>query len=360
MNVVCIGGGPAACYFSIYLKLCLPDVQIKIVEQYERSFKTGWGLILPNQLLAKMKLLDPISHHHVDGIREQWSDIELIVKDTKMRLPNTGACSVDRHTLINILSDRALELGVVLNRPTKVTALTNIADADLVVWADGVDSLGREQLSLPLNIKKIQSKNHFIWLATKTDIKAMTFIFEQTEFGAIWAHVYPFGNNMATFVVECSAKVYEKLFNDKGYDEAEPDTHLKKLQSIFSRTIPGLVLLALKGTQQWRVFTQIYTNKVFSKNQVLLGDAAHTAHFSIGSGTKLAIDDAIALVDAIGKQGSLPQALSAYDSTRKQEVNSVQQAALNSMAWFEQIDSKLKLDADGFVRSFMRRGVVGV
>lgn len=352
MKIACVGAGPAALYFSILAKKYFPESTIEVYEKRERSEAVGWGIILSAALLRILQVYDEDSFEEISAIKKEWNKVRVTHGNDSFCIDSQESYGISRSGFISILESRAEELGVELFRPRFIRSTESFAGYDLVVWANGASSEARNTL-YGNNPEIIESKNRFMWLGCRNVSNDMSFLFIDTDYGSVWAHIYPFEETCSTFVVECS----ENTYNGLGWSETGISETLAHLQTLFSKNIPNLELLVQEDTVTWRRFGQVYSAKLHYGNQVVLGDAAHTAHFSIGSGTKIAIDDAIALAEAIKTKDSIAEALREFQRLRQESIYIVQESARKSMFWFEHIDQHIRLPFNDFTKSLLLRGV---
>lgn len=334
MRIISIGGGPAGLYTAILAKRAFPEAEIDVHERNRADDTFGWGVVFSAETLGHFRDRDAPSH---DAIVEQfiyWDDIETHL-DTDggvcVRSTGHGFCGMSRRKLLLTLQDRARELGVRLHFESPVT-LSDVRDeADLVLAADGVNSAVREELADVFRPELDWRKCKFSWLGTTLPMDAFTFIFRENEHGVFNVHAYPFEDGLGTFIVEC----HEDVWRAAGLDDMDEDATIAYFEALFADHLKGHRLLGNRSI--WRTFPTVRNERWHHENVVLLGDAAHTAHFSIGSGTKLAMEDAMALVDAFVEHGwsDVPATLAAYQDGRWVECAKLQKAAQTSLEWFE-------------------------
>lgn len=354
MRIVCIGGGPAGLYFAILMKAADPAHRIRVYER-NRPFDTfGWGVVFSDQTLENMKGGDAASQARIIDNFAHWDDIEIHFKGQAITSHGHGFCGIERKLLLNILQERAQELGVELVFETEVADTAAFADADLIIASDGINSRIRA-----LNTEHFQPeidwrKNKFVWLGTHHLFPAFTFIFVQTEWGWFQAHAYRFNRDTSTFIVETR----EESWRAAGLDKADTDATIQFCERLFAPWLDGAKLMAnsrhLRGSE-WITFPRVSNKSWVKDNIVLMGDAAHSAHFSIGSGTKLALEDAIALARAIPRHETIPAALAAYEAERRIEVLKLQSAARNSTEWFENVARYARFPPRQFAYSLLTR-----
>lgn len=360
MKVVCLGGGPAGLYLSISMKLRDPQHQIDLYERNRPGDTFGWGIVFSDQTLENLQANDLASANAIKDEFIHWDMIDCFVQGKVERSGGHGFIGLGRKRLLQLLYDRASELGVNLHfeQEFEVTDINGkFADADLIVAADGLNSKIRNAHMAAFEATIDIRPNRFVWLGTRQTFRnAFTFIFEKIEQGWIWAHAYQFDPDTSTFIVECNADVYDAL----GLDEMSHAESALTCQKIFEPYLGGHELLTnsahIRGSA-WINFPQVSCqNWVMDDRVVLIGDAAHTAHFSIGSGTKLGLEDAISLAQHLSGELSMKDALQAYQSERELEVMRLQNAALNAMAWFESTPRYAEaLDLKQFYYSLLTR-----
>ncbi len=332
MKIVSIGGGPAGLYFGILRKKAHPSDDITIVERNLPYQTFGWGVVFSDETLGYLEANDPETHKAITERFAHWSAIDIHAKGEVIRSGGHGFSGIARKDLLNILQHRCEELGVKLVFEREISDVTPyMRENDLVLVADGVKSAVRTQLAEVFAPSVDVRKCKYIWLGTSKRFDAFTFIFEENAHGIFQVHGYPFDATQSTFIVECD----EASWRAAGFDAKTTDESVAYLEQLFAATLDGHKLLTNKSA--WVSFPTIRNQRWHHENVVLLGDAAHTAHFSIGSGTKLAMEDSIALVRALEENPRLDEALQAYESTRKPEVERMQKAAQDSLVFFENI-----------------------
>ncbi len=329
MRIVCVGGGPAGLYFGILMKKRDGRHDITILERNRPDDTFGWGVVFSDETLSIFEEADAPS---LAGIRRHfayWTDIDIFYGGERVRSTGHGFCGLARVKLLNILQQRARELGCKLEFQREVNDVAGFKDADLIVACDGVNSKLRALYADRFKPSLDWRKCKFTWLGTDLRLDAFTFIFRQNEHGLFQVHAYPFDDKTSTFIVECHEEVWRKAGLDKA-DEAATVAYMEKL---FADDLRGRRLLT--NLSLWRTFPNIRNERWSHENIVLMGDAAHTAHFSIGSGTKLAMEDAIALAREFEKTIDVKTALAAYETARRPEVERLQKTAQTSLEWFE-------------------------
>ncbi len=330
MNIVSIGGGPAGLYFSILMKKAHPEVDIKVFERNQPDDTFGWGVVFSEDTLSQFEDADPETYSEIIAHFKTWRDIETYIRDRRIVSTGHGFAALSRKTLLQILLARCQDLGITLEYGQEVASLADVADADLILGADGVNSFVRQSLAEHFQPELDWGSCRFSWLGTTKPLEAFTFIFAESEHGLFQVHAYPFEDGLSTWIVECREDVWRRA----GLDTASEDDTVAFCEALFADHLDGHRLL--NNRSLWRAFPTVRCATWHHGNVVLLGDAAHTAHFSIGSGTKLAMEDAIALASAFETHGlDVPAALAAYEDARWVDVIKLQKAAQTSLEWFE-------------------------
>ncbi len=354
MKIVCIGGGPAGLYFAISMNLRDPCHEILVVERNRPGDTFGWGVVFSDQTMDNLRANDPESAAEILDNFAHWDDIDVHFKGQVITSGGHGFCGIGRQRLLDILQRRARALGVELRFETEVEDPVRFDDAELLVAADGVNSKLRARYAAAFKPDVEVRANKFVWLGTRRVFDAFTFIFEETAHGWIWAHAYRFDENTSTFIVECAEPTWRGL----GLDTPDQDAAIAICERLFADYLGGETLLTnarhLRGSA-WLNFPRITCERWHHGKVILLGDAAHTAHFSIGSGTKLALEDAIALADALNSSGDRTAALDAYQEARRLEVLKLQSAARNSTEWFESVPRYVGFQPLQFAYSLLTR-----
>jgi anthraniloyl-CoA monooxygenase len=355
MKIICVGGGPAGLYFAIAIKRMAPEHEVIVLER-NRPFDTfGWGVVFSDQTMGNLRAVDPVSAERIHDSFAHWDDIEVCFKGAVIRSGGHGFIGIARKRLLNILQERCIELGVDLRFETEIDpADISAFAADLVIACDGANSRIRQQSAEIFQPKIDMRANKYVWLGTHKAFDAFTFAFEETPQGWIWAHAYRFDRETSTFIVECDEPTWRRL----GFDALDTEGSIALCETIFARTLDGHKLMSnarhLRGSA-WLNFPHVTCAKWWNGNTVLIGDAAHTAHFSIGSGTKLALEDAIALARAVAAGGTLEEFLPAFQEERALEGLKLQNAARNSTEWFEHVGRYLKFEPMQFAYSLLTR-----
>ena len=357
MRIACLGGGPAGLYFAISMKLRDASHEVHVFERNRPDDTFGWGVVFSDQTVENLMANDPVSGATIRSEFAHWDDIDVHIQGETIRSSGHGFIGIGRKRLLQILQARARELGVELHFETEASAdLDDWRGWDLVIAADGVNSRIRDRYAEHFGVDVQVRRNKFIWLGTTKVFDAFTFAFEQLPEGWVWAHAYRFDDNLSTFIVETDPETWERL----GFPDMEQAEAIATCERIFARYLDGNPLISnaahLRGSAMWLNFRRIICQNWHHKNLLLLGDAAHTAHFSIGSGTKLALEDAIKLAKVLNRPGlEREEALAEYQAERNLEVLKLQNSARNSTEWFETLDRYLHFEPIQFAYSLLTR-----
>lgn len=350
VKIAVIGGGPAGLYFSLLMKKARPGCEVRVVERNRADDTFGWGVVFSNETLGNFREADPETFQRITAAFARWDNIDTYFKDVVIRSGGHGFCGIARRRLLQILQERCVELGVSLEFSRESEALEEFAGYDLVVAADGINSRVRAAHEAVFEPTIEPGKARFIWLGTSRHFEAFTFIIRESEHGLFQVHAYPFDAETSTFIVETDAETWQRA----GLDAASVEESVAYLERLFAPELQGHRLRTNKSA--WISFRTISCKRWWHGNMVLIGDAAHTAHFSIGSGTKLAMEDSIALVAALERHpGDVPAALAAYHEGRWLDVAKLQRAARVSQAWFEDISRYKHMAPEQLVLSMMTR-----
>ncbi|HEY1680080.1 MAG TPA: bifunctional salicylyl-CoA 5-hydroxylase/oxidoreductase [Candidatus Tumulicola sp.] len=355
MRINCVGGGPAGLYFSILAKRRFPDWDIRVIERNRPLDTFGWGVVFSDATLGNLRAADEPTHRAITEAFAHWDDIDVHFAGRTIASGGHGFCGISRKELLGILQRRAAEVGVDLHFEIDVADVSAYRDCDLLIAADGINSRIRNTYASTFQPNLDTRLCRFVWLGTTLPLDAFTFIFEKTEHGWFTVHAYRFDRDLSTFIVECREETWLAHGLDK-FDSAETVAFCEEL---FARYLHGHKLMTnsahLRG-RDWLNFTRVGNEHWIHENVVLMGDAAHTAHFSVGSGTKLAMEDAIGLADSLQTaNGRLEDALRAYEDVRKLEVLKLQNAARNSTEWFENVARYAALPPEQFAYSLLTR-----
>jgi anthraniloyl-CoA monooxygenase len=355
MRAAILGGGPGGLYFAISLKMRDPAYEVVVVERNRPDDTFGWGVVLSEDTLSNLEANDPVSAAAVRSSFVYWDDVAVHYRGTVMRSGGHAFSGIGRQRLLSILQERARVLGVVLKFETEAKGSDAYREFDLIVGADGVNSRIRaahaDVFKPDIDVRACK----YIWLGTHQKFDdAFTFIFEETEHGWMWVHAYQFDANTATFIVECSELTWRKA----GFDRISADDTIAACERVFAKYLNGNKLMSnakhLRGSA-WLNFNRVLCERWSIGNVVLLGDAAATAHFSVGSGSKLAMESAIALANYLHSEPSMERAFTRYEDERRLEVLRLQNSARNSTEWFEDVERYLHLDPVQFNYSLLTR-----
>ncbi|WP_367717027.1 bifunctional salicylyl-CoA 5-hydroxylase/oxidoreductase [Nitratireductor sp. GISD-1A_MAKvit] len=356
MKVAILGGGPAGLYFAISMKLRDAAHDITVFERNKPDDTFGWGVVLSDETLDNLAENDAVSAERIREHFAYWDDIAVVHKGVRTLSTGHGFCGIGRMRLLILLQERARELGIKLEFQTEIDdPRPFMAEYDMVLAADGLNSKTRatfEDVFKPdIDVRKCK----FVWLGTHQKFDdAFTFIFEKTEHGWVWAHAYQFDDDTATFIVECGPETWEKF----GFGEMSQQESIAVCERIFKDHLGGHSLMTnanhIRGSA-WINFPRVLCERWSHENIALMGDAAASAHFSIGSGTKLALESAIALAEYLHTEPTLKEAFEKYEDARRLEVLRLQSAARNSLEWFEEVERYLDLDPVQFNYSLLTR-----
>lgn len=337
MKISVIGGGPGGLYFSILTKKALPQCEINIYERNKPDDSFGFGVVFSDETLGEFLKRDMQSYELIRSKFAYWDDIVVARDGQNVSVSGNGFCGCSRKTLLKLLHQRCEEEGVHLHFETEIPNESVFADSDIILASDGIGSSIRTKYEKEFGTKIALKSNRFVWLGSTKPLDAFTYFFRSTPYGTIVAHTYQYEEGMSTWIFECSNETWEKI----GFEVTNEEDTITKLASIFAEELEGHPLLSNKS--HWRQFPHVTNENWHHKNIVLLGDAKATAHYSIGSGTKLAMDCAIGLSDAvIAHPNDVSKAFEQYDKTRRNTVEMIQHAALVSLDWFENMDRNMQ------------------
>ncbi|WP_343731166.1 bifunctional salicylyl-CoA 5-hydroxylase/oxidoreductase [Duganella sp.] len=358
MKITCIGGGPAGLYFALLMKKQNPAHEITVVERNRPYDTFGWGVVFSDQTLGNLAEADAPTAQAIEASFNHWDDIDVFFKGEKVTSGGHGFCGIGRKHLLNILQHRCEELGVRLVFETEVTDEQQY-DADLIIASDGLNSRIRARYADSYQPQIEARRCRFVWLGTRKKFDAFTFAFKQTEYGWFQAHIYQYDADTSTFIVETP----ETVWRAAGLDAMSQEESIAFCEQLFAEQLDGHELMSnaahLRGSAMWITFPRIVCGQWVHWNGavpvVLMGDAAHSAHYSIGSGTKLALEDAIELARCFDAHADKASALAAYQELRAVEVLKLQSAARNSMEWFENVERYTAMEAPQFAYSMLTR-----
>jgi anthraniloyl-CoA monooxygenase len=354
MRIACIGGGPAGLYAALLLKKANPSHQVRVYERNKPDDTFGWGVVFSDQTLDRLREADDRTHEQIVAGFIHWDDIDIYYRGEVLRSGGHGFSGISRKRLLNILQRRAVELGVDLRFEHEIADDAPLRrEHDVVIVADGANSMVRRRHADRFVPELDERKNRYVWLGTRHRFEAFTFVFEETPAGWFQVHAYRFDDAMSTVIVECRQETWERA----SLNAATAEESVAFCERLFGRYIGGEPLInnAKHLVNPWVRFVRVSNRHWSDGNVVLLGDAAHTAHFSIGSGTKLAMEDAIVLARELEDAPDLPTAFGRYEEERRTEVLRLQSAARNSMEWFENVARYVSLEPRQFAYSLLTR-----
>ena len=350
MKITIIGGGPSGLYFAILMKKLDRTHEITLLERDGPNDTFGWGIVFSDQTFSYLKDNDKKSFAAITRACQRWDNVDVVHKNQKVTIRGNKFSGIGRLAFLNILHKRCLDLGVDLRFDTNATELNELPPYDLLVGADGANSFVRGAFSKEFQPSLDLRKNRYIWLGTRQLFQGLTLIFREHEAGLFIAHAYKFNDTNSTFIVECS----EATWRNARFDwKSDPET-CQYLAEVFKPDLGEHTLLS-NNFVRWLNFPLVKNKRWYHKNIVLLGDALHTAHFSIGSGTKLAVEDSIALSKCFKAGNDVEQTLAEFQRIRKPIVDEYQDAAYASLALFENAQKELHLDPIPFAYKLMTR-----
>jgi anthraniloyl-CoA monooxygenase len=341
LDIVCVGGGPGGLYFALLMKKADPSHRIRVIERNRPDDTFGFGVVFSDATMVGIAEADQEAYQEIAKELVHWDDIDVHYRGTLMRSTGHGFSGISRQTLLRVLQEQAASAGIDVRFESEVSSLDEFAGADLVVAADGANSSVRRLLADHLSVAIDVRPNRFVWLGTSKPFPAFTFYFKCNEHGLWRVHAYEYEPGRATFIVECR----DETWRAAGLDRASEDESAAFLERLFAPELAGHSLVTNRSI--WRQFPTVVTSPWSVDNIVLIGDAAHTAHFSVGSGTRMAMEDAVALRTALvaalerndsDARAAVQRALQVYDSGRRPQVESLQRAAQASLTWFEETE----------------------
>jgi 2-polyprenyl-6-methoxyphenol hydroxylase-like FAD-dependent oxidoreductase len=349
VRIAVIGGGPGGLYFAYLWKRRHPDAPIDLFEQNAAGATWGFGVVFSEQALEFLRADDPDTVDAITPRMESWKNITLNLRGESAEIDGVGFSSIGRLDLLRILQRRVGAAGVTPRYDTLIQSLDQLTGYDLIVAADGLNSLVRRTFEREFGASISHSANKFAWYGTTKRFETLSQTFVATEFGAFNAHHYRYSPDMSTFLVECDPATWQAYgFADKTIEQSQAIC-----ERVFAATLDGHPLVSNKSV--WRNFPWIWNERWSSGNRVLIGDALHSAHFSIGSGTRLAIEDAIALVKTLEGEPDIPAALARYQTERQPIVKKLVTAARTSADWYEKFPDHMKLGLMDFAHSYITR-----
>lgn len=350
MRITVVGGGPSGLYIAILMKKLDPSSEITIIERDGPDDTFGWGIVFSDQTFSYLQDNDRESYQSITRACQTWDNVDVVHKDQKVTIRGNKFSGIARLSFLNILQKRCLELGVEIRFHTNVTDVRELEGCDLLVGADGANSLVRRTYGDYFRPSVEVRKNKYIWLGTRQLFHGLTLTFRETEAGVFIAHSYKFDRNTSTFIVECG----EATWRNAGLDEKSDEETCAYLAEVFKNDLGGHALLS-NNFVKWLNFPLVKNAQWHHRNIVLLGDALHTAHFSIGSGTKLALEDSIALAKCFRPGEGVEAALAEFQNVRKPIIDHYQDAAYSSLLLFENAEAEMHLDPMAFAYKMMTR-----
>lgn len=350
MKVTVIGGGPGGLYFSILLKKAMPDCDVNVYERNRADDSFGFGVVFSDETLSEFLSRDPQSYDLIRSRFAYWDELDVARDGEKVRITGNGFCGCSRKTLLQLLQQRCREEGVILHFEYNIDDLSQFDGSDIIVAADGINSGIRDKYAAEFGTNIQLQSNRFVWLGSTRPLDSFTYFFRTTPYGTFVAHTYQYEEGMSTWIFECT----DDTWQNAGFNTTDEEDTIAKLSEIFKEELDGHGLISNRS--HWRQFPVITNKKWNHNNIVLLGDAKATAHYSIGSGTKLAMECAIALADSvIQHKTDVPAVFATYEKLRRNRVEMIQHAANVSLQWFQDMDRHIQHPFLQFAFSVMTR-----
>ena len=350
MKTVIMGAGPAGLYAAILIKRARADAQVTVFEQNPPDATFGFGVVFSDQALAFLREDDPETADLIEPHMKRWSDIAIVHRGERIVIDGVGFAGIGRLELMQLLQGRAADFGIRPQYDTRIESLDSLPEVDLVIGADGLNSLVRRSSADLFGEELGERNNRFVWYGTDREFPALTQTFIETDYGPLNAHHYAYAPGRSTFIVEATAESFQRA----GFADMEEPAYREVCARLFAETLEGARLIP--NNSLWRRFPDLSCRTWHSGNRVLVGDALHTAHFSIGSGTRLALEDVIALVRALtAHDWDVASALPAYQTGREPVLRKIVSAARRSCDWYENFDRHMALDPWRFALSYIRR-----
>ena len=350
LRIVCVGAGPGGLYFALLMKRADPRHEVVVIERNRADDTFGFGVVFSDATMAGIADADSEAYAAIATQLVHWDDIAVYYGGEVLRSTGHGFSGMSRHTLLRVLQDQARDAGVKLEFERDIAGLNELEGADLIVGADGVNSTVRRLLGPSVSVSTDLRPNRFVWLGTSKPFPEFTFYFRTDDHGLWRVHAYQYAADRSTFIVECR----DETWRAAGLDRADEAATVGFLEALFAHELAGHRLIANKSV--WRQFPTIRVDPWFAGNVVLLGDAAHTAHFSVGSGTRMAMEDAVALRDAL-TGAPVAEALARFEGARRPQIESLQRAAQASLQWFEETERYVRLPPVQFAFTLLTRSL---
>ena len=350
MKIAVVGGGPAGLYFATLWKRRHPDARVRVYEQNPSDATWGFGVVFSDRALEFLRADDPETHDLITSKMETWQDMTLVHRGQTVTIDGVGFSSIGRLKLLQLLQERARDVGAELIFDTVIPTVAELGDADLILAADGVNSVIRRGYEGDFGMSLSYLPNKFAWYGVEKPFDTLTQTFIETEYGPFNAHHYRYAPNMSTFLVECGRETWLRA----GFATMSEEDSAGKCAALFADTLDGKPLINNKSA--WRNFPVLWNDRWSHLNMVLVGDALHTAHFSIGSGTRLALEDVIALVEALDAEpNDLRAGLERYEAERRPIVEKLVTAATTSARWYLDFEDHMKLAPLDFAYAYITR-----
>ncbi|GAC1648585.1 MAG: FAD-dependent monooxygenase [Ktedonobacteraceae bacterium] len=349
MKISILGGGPAGLYFALLMKKQNPAHQVTVIEQNPAGATYGWGVVFSDRALSYLKDSDSASYADIKTQLRTWADLTIVQKGEQVRIDGSAYAGIARLTLLRILQEHCRQHGVEMRFETRLLDLSMFADYDLLVGADGVNSVVRQQYAEYFQPSTHSLSNSYIWYGTHQLFETLSLIFRTYQGGAFVAHCYPYSETTSTFIVECDAQTWKQA----GFAHMSDVESRAYCEQVFKEDLEGHSLLPNKPA--WLTFKVVTNHNWSYGNVVLLGDALRTVHFSIGSGTRMALEDAIALYQAVATTENIPAALQVFEHARRPGMEKLLHIAEQSYAWYETFHEKIDLDVLPLAYSYMTR-----
>jgi len=349
MRIAVLGGGPAGLYFAYLWKRRHPRTEITLYEQNPADATWGFGVVLSERALEFLRVDDPETADLIALHLEDWRDMRLDLRGEQVVLDGIGFSAIGRLKLLELLQQRVYSVGIEPKFRTPIGSLQELGDVDLIVGADGLNSIVRRSFESEFGNSLLFGRNKFVWYGTSKRFETLSQTFVETGLGCFNAHHYRYAANMSTFLIECDEQTWTRY----GFARMPDDESKAICEQLFFRTLDGHPLFS--NNSIWRNFPWVWNKRWYFRNMVLVGDALHTAHFSIGSGTRLAIEDVLALVKALEAENEIARGLARYQAERRPIVETFVEAARASADWYENFPTHMRLDPLHFAYSYITR-----